>query len=78
MIILAAILAGLPLLLSIYFFLQLNIPSEKFPPIGVGFKLMAGALSPFWAVSRVIGALIGWVYQDHCISRRDAKYAKEE
>jgi acetyl esterase/lipase len=63
MIILATILSGLSLLLSVLFFIQLNIPSEKLPPFGVLAKLIAGAFSPYWAVMGVAGAVIGWVYQ---------------
>jgi acetyl esterase/lipase len=63
MIILATILSGLSLLLSVLFFIQLDIPSEKLPPFGVLAKLIAGALSPIWVVVGVVGAVIGWVYQ---------------
>jgi len=63
MIILATILSGLSLLLSILFFIQFDIPSEKLPPFGVVAKLIAGALSPVWIIVGVIGAVIGWVYQ---------------
>jgi acetyl esterase/lipase len=63
MIILAYILSGLSLLLSVHFFIQLSIPSEKLPPFGVVAKLIAGALSPYWAVMGVVGAVIGWAYQ---------------
>ncbi len=63
MTILAFIFSGLSLLLSVLFFVQLNIPSEKLPPIGGGAKLIAGALSPYWAISGLIGAVLGWVHQ---------------
>jgi len=66
MIVLATILSGLSLLLSVLFFIQLDIPSEKLPPFGVLAKLIAGALSPIWVVIGVVGAVIGWVYQAFC------------
>jgi acetyl esterase/lipase len=61
MIILAYILSGLSLLMSVL----LLIP-QKFP---LGFflvwipKLAAGALSPYWAIMGVVGAVIGAVYE---------------
>jgi acetyl esterase/lipase len=63
MIILAYILSGLSLLMSVLFFFQFDIPSEKLPPLGVVAKLIAGALSPYWAITGAVGALIGWVYE---------------
>jgi acetyl esterase/lipase len=63
MTILATILSGLPLLMSILFLIQIDIPSEKLPPFGWSAKLIAGALSPYWAVMGAVGALIGWAYQ---------------
>jgi len=63
MIILATILSGLSLLLSVLFFIQFDIPSDKLPPFGVVAKLIAGALSPIWVVIGAVGAVIGWVYQ---------------
>jgi len=61
MIILAYILSGLSLLMSILLF----IGQPKFP---LSFwllfpKLIAGALSPYWAIIGVVGSLIGWGYQ---------------
>jgi acetyl esterase/lipase len=57
MIILATILSGLSLLLSILFPIQLKkINSIYFA------KLAAGAFSPVWAIIGVVGALIGWIY----------------
>jgi len=61
MVILAYILSGLALLLSVQFFIKLPMP-----PLGFLLmipKLAAGALSPFWAVIGVAGAVIGWLYQ---------------
>jgi acetyl esterase/lipase len=60
MIILAYILSGLSLLMSVLFLIQLKIPRGF---IGLLPKLTAGALSPYWAVMGVVGAVIGWVYQ---------------
>ena len=59
MIILATILSGLALLMSIL----LLIPQPKFP---LSFwlllpKLPAGALSPYWTIMGVVGAIIGWI-----------------
>ena len=61
MITLAYILAGLSLLMSLLFLLQSPTPPLGF--IVALSKLTAGALSPYWAIMGVIGALIGWVYQ---------------
>lgn len=63
MITLAYIFSGFSLLMSVLFFVQNDIPSDKFPPIGFAAKLIAGALSPYWAILGVVGAAIGWVYQ---------------
>ncbi len=62
MTILAYILSGLSLLLSALFFVQVKVPSNLPPFIWLA-KLLAGALSPFWAVMGVVGAVIGWAYQ---------------
>ena len=62
MIILATILSGLPLLLSILFFAQQKLPSNA-PPFGWLAKLIAGALSPLWAIIGTVGVILGWVYQ---------------
>ncbi|MCP4286697.1 MAG: hypothetical protein GY792_19995, partial [Gammaproteobacteria bacterium] len=62
MTILAYILSGLSLLLSALFFVQVKVPSNLPPFIWLA-KLIAGALSPFWAVVGVVGAVIGWAYQ---------------
>jgi acetyl esterase/lipase len=61
MIILATILSGLSLLMSVL----LLSPQPKFP---ISFwlllpKLSAGALAPYWAIMGVAGAVIGWIYQ---------------
>ena len=61
MITLAYVLTALSLLMSLLFLIQ----SPK-PPLGfivALLKLTAGALSPYWAIMGVVGALIGWVYQ---------------
>ena len=61
MIILAYILSGLSLIMGIL----LLIPQPKFP-ISFWFlipKLPAGALSTYWGIMGVTGAVIGWVYQ---------------
>jgi len=63
MIILVYILSGLAFLMSIL----LLIPQPKFP---LSFwllllKLPAGALSPYWAVMGVVGALFGWIYRTY-------------
>jgi acetyl esterase/lipase len=58
--ILATILSGLSLLMSV----QLLIQTKN--PIGwlmLFLKLPAAALSPYWAVIGVIGALLGWAHQ---------------
>ena len=61
MLILATILSGLSLLMS----LLLLIGQPKFP---LSFwlllpKLPAGALSPYWAIMGAAGAILGWVNQ---------------
>ncbi len=58
MIILAYILSGLSLLMSVLFLIRLKEPS----PVMFA-KLYAGALSPYWAIIGAVGAIIGWVYQ---------------
>ncbi len=60
MITLAYILSGLSLLMSVLFLIHLKHPLGwivLFP------KLIAGALSPYWAIIGAVGALIGWVVQ---------------
>jgi acetyl esterase/lipase len=61
MIALAYTLSGLSLLQSVLFLI-------KQPKLPLGFlvaflKLIAGALSPYWAIMGAVGALIGWVYE---------------
>jgi acetyl esterase/lipase len=62
MIIIAYILSGLSLLMSILFLVQVKVPSDAPPILWLG-KLIAGALSPLWAIMGAVGAVIGWVYQ---------------
>ena len=60
MIIIASLLSGLSLLKSILFLIHLRSPygwMVWFP------NLAARALSPYWAVMGIVGALIGWSYQ---------------
>jgi len=59
--VLAYILSGLTLLLSALFFVKLPMPPPGFLLLIP--KLLAGALSPLWAVTGVAGAVIGWFYQ---------------
>ncbi len=61
MIILAYIFSGLSLLMGIL----LLIPQPKLPRGVMVFtpKLIAGALSPYWAIMGTVGAVIGGVYQ---------------
>ena len=58
MTILATILSGLSLLMSVLFLIRLKEPS-----LVMFAKLYAGALSPYWAIIGAVGALIGWGYQ---------------
>ncbi len=57
MIILATILSSLSLLLSVLFLLQLKAINTVFFT-----RLAAAALSPYWAVMGLVGAVLGWVY----------------
>jgi acetyl esterase/lipase len=61
MIILAYILSGLSLLMSVL----LLVHPKAFTPRSIAWlpKLIAGALSPYWAVTGAVGALIGWGVQ---------------
>ncbi len=60
MTILACVLSGLSLLMSMLLLIRLKFP--------LGFfllwipKLTAGALSPYWAIMGAVGAVLGWVY----------------
>ena len=58
---LAYILTGLPLLMSVLFFIQ----PKKFilKTIALVPILIAGALSPYWAIMGIAGAAIGWIYE---------------
>jgi len=60
MIILATILSGLSLLMSVLLLIQTKNPQGwiSFVP-----KMTAGALSPYWAIMGAVGAVIGWGYQ---------------
>jgi acetyl esterase/lipase len=58
MIFLAYILSGLSLLISGLFFVKL-----KFPSFMLMLKLMAISLSRYWAITGVVGAVMGWFYQ---------------
>jgi acetyl esterase/lipase len=58
-IVLAYILSGLPLLASVLFLIKLKVLS----PVPLLAKLIAGALSPYWAIMGAVGAVMGWVYQ---------------
>jgi acetyl esterase/lipase len=60
MTILATILSGLSLLMSVLFFVRLKFPQGFYL---VPTKLIAGALSPYWAIMGAVGAVIGWGYQ---------------
>ena len=57
MIILATILSGLSLLLSVLFLLHLKVINIIFM-----IRLAVAALSPYWAIMGLVGALLGWVY----------------
>jgi acetyl esterase/lipase len=59
MIILAYILTGLSLLMSVLLLIQTKNPIGWLVLIP---KLTAGALSPIWALMGVVGVIIGWVY----------------
>ena len=60
MIVLAYTLSGLALLMSLLFLIKLQFPTGFY---GVPAKLIAGALSPYWAIIGAIGAVIGRIYQ---------------
>ena len=60
MIILATILSGLSLLMSILLLIKLKEPTLVMFAILAG---IASALSPYWAIMGVVGAVIGWAYQ---------------
>jgi len=58
MIILAYILSGLSLLMSVLFLIKLKVLN-----FALFAKLTAGSLSPYWAILGAVGAVIGWIYQ---------------
>ena len=58
MIVLAYILSGLSFLASSLYFIKL-----KYPSFTLLLKLLALALSPYWAIMGAVGAIIGWIYQ---------------
>ena len=60
MIILAYILSGLSLLMSVFFLITIKFPRAIYI---LPAKLTASALSPYWAIMGAVGAVIGWVYQ---------------
>jgi len=61
MFILAYILSGISLLMSLLFLVRLPKPPLGFVVLIP--KLTAGALSPVWAVMGAVGAVLGWLYQ---------------
>lgn len=61
MIILATILSGLSLLMSVLFLIRLKFPLGFFT-VWIP-KLTAGALSPYWAIMGIVGAVLGRAYQ---------------
>jgi acetyl esterase/lipase len=61
MIILAAILSGVSILMSLLFLIHLPKPPPGFLVLIP--KLTAGALSPVWAIMGTVGAVLGWVYE---------------
>ena len=56
--ILAYILSGSALLMSVLFLVKLPMPPPGFVLLIP--KLFAGALSPYWAIVGVAGAVLGW------------------
>jgi len=60
MITLAYILSGLPLLMSVLFLIRLNFTLGFFT-VWIP-RLIAGALSPYWAIMGAVGAVLGGVY----------------
>ena len=59
MIILATILSGLSLFMSVVLIVHLRSPLGW---LLLFLKLLAGAMSPFWAITGVVGAVLGWLY----------------
>jgi acetyl esterase/lipase len=60
MIILAYILSGFSLLMSVLLPVRLKMPQGFYV---LPFKMMTVALSPFWALIGLAGSLFGWFYQ---------------
>ena len=60
MTILAPILSGLSLLMSVLLLIRLKMPQGFYV---LPLKMMAVALSPYWAIIGLVGALIGWFYE---------------
>jgi acetyl esterase/lipase len=60
MIILATILSGLSLLMSILLLIKLKEPTLIMFAILAG---IASSLSPYWAIIGAVGAVLGWAYQ---------------
>ena len=60
MTILATTLSGLSLLMGVLLLIRLKVPVGW---ITVVPKMIAGALSPYWAIIGAVGAVIGWMYQ---------------
>jgi acetyl esterase/lipase len=60
MMILATILSGLSLLVSVLFLIRPKFPQGFYVLLP---RLSAGALSPYWAIIGVAGAVLGWIYQ---------------
>jgi len=59
-IILATVLSGLSLLMSLLLLIRLKVNK---PGLILWFlKISAGVLSPYWAIIGAVGAVIGWVY----------------
>ena len=58
MLILAIILSGISLLMCVLLLIQTKMPLGWFVLFP---KLTAGALSPYWAIIGVVGAIIGWI-----------------
>jgi len=56
--VLAIVLSGMSLLMSILLLVRLTFPWGFYV---LAFKLAAGALSPFWVLAGVAGAVMGWM-----------------
>jgi acetyl esterase/lipase len=60
MIILATTLSGLSLLMSVLLLIRLKMPQGFYV---LPLRMMTVALSPYWAIMGLVGAVIGWFYQ---------------